>query len=53
LGHLLKDGDRVALFHLNTMWPFQYRMGASMINEMQDSMLNRKDQGLHHTYDHD
>ncbi len=53
LGHLLKDGDRVALFHLNTMWPFQYRMGASMINEMQDSMLNSKDQGLHHTYDHD
>jgi hypothetical protein len=51
LGHVLKDGDRVALFHLNTMWPFQYRLGAAMIDEMQDAMLNSKDQGLHHTYD--
>ena len=53
LGHPLKDGDRVALFHLNTMWPFQYRLGAAMINEMQDALLNSKDQGLHHTYDHE
>jgi hypothetical protein len=53
LGHVLKDGDRVALFHLNTMWPFQYRLGAAMINEMQNAMLDSKDQGIHHTYGQD
>lgn len=51
LNHKLKEGDRVALFHLNTMWPFQYRLGAAMIDEMQETMLSSKDQGLHHTYD--
>ena len=25
LDHGLEDGDRVAFFHLNSMWPFQYR----------------------------
>jgi hypothetical protein len=25
LGHVLKDGDRVAFFDLKSMWPFQYR----------------------------
>jgi hypothetical protein len=30
LDHLLEDGDRVALFHLNSMWPFQYRHGVTM-----------------------
>ena len=51
LGHELKDGDRVALFHLNTMWPFQYRLGAAMIDEMEEAMTSSKDQGIHHTYD--
>ena len=51
LKHILKDGDRVAFFHLNTMWPFQYRLGSAMIDEMQEAMLASKDQGLHHTYD--
>ncbi len=51
LKHELKDGDRVALFHLNTMWPFQYRLGAAMIDEMEEAMTNSKDQGIHHTYD--
>jgi molybdopterin converting factor small subunit len=51
LGHVLQDNDRVAFFHLNTMWPFQYRLGSAMISEMQDAMLASKDQGLHHTYE--
>lgn len=53
LQHELKDGDRVALFHLNTMWPFQYRLGAAMIDEMEEAMTNSPDQGIHHTYDLD
>ena len=51
LTHVLKDGDRVALFHLNAMWPFQYRLGAAMTDEMQDAMRKSGDQGLHHSYE--
>jgi hypothetical protein len=46
----LRDGDRVAFFHLKSMWPFQYRHGIAMTDELGDSMRSRKDQGLHHTY---
>ncbi len=51
LDHLLQDGDRVAFFHLRSMWPFQYRQGAAMIDEMKQAMLEGKDQGLHHSYE--
>ncbi|MCX5819984.1 MAG: hypothetical protein NT047_08765 [Deltaproteobacteria bacterium] len=44
------DGDRVAFFHLQAMWPFQYRLGAAAIPEMADAMQAREDHGLHHTY---
>lgn len=50
LGHALRDGDRVAFFHLQAMWPFQYRLGAAAIPEMADAMQASKDQGLHHAY---
>ena len=30
LDHLLQDGDRVAFFHLKSMWPVQYRDGAAL-----------------------
>ncbi len=42
----LKDKDRVAFFHLRAMWPFQYRLGAAMIDEMQTALLEGKDMGL-------
>lgn len=50
LNHQLHDKDRVALFHLNTMWPFQYRQGIAMVSEMQEAMLESKDKGIHHAY---
>jgi len=50
LDHLLKDNDRVAFFHLRSMWPFQYRFGIKMAGEMSESMQSSKDQGLHHAY---
>ena len=50
LGHVLSDGDRVAFFHLQSMWPFQYRHGVGVIPEMADAMQATKDHGLHHTY---
>lgn len=51
LEHPLKDGDRVALFHLQSMWPFQYRHGVGMIAEMQTALNESEDMGLHTTYD--
>ena len=38
MGHILHDGDRVAFFHLKSMWPFQYRHGVPMISEMAEIM---------------
>lgn len=49
LEHILNNGDRVAFFHLRSMWPYQYRHGAAMIIELSTSLNARTDQGLHHT----
>ncbi|HEX9838199.1 MAG TPA: hypothetical protein VGA72_02570 [Anaerolineales bacterium] len=51
LAHLLKDNDRVALFHLRSMWPFQYRHGIQMAGELSEAMRSSKDHGLHHAYE--
>jgi len=50
LGHILHDGDRVGLFDPKSMWPFQYRHGAGLTDEMERAMAAEKDHGLHHTY---
>lgn len=50
LGHILHNGDRVGLFDLKSMWPFQYRHGAMLTDEMAQAMDAGKDHGLHHTY---
>jgi len=50
LGHTLCDGDRVAFFDPKSMWPFQYRHGAMMTEEMAHAMAAETDHGLHHTY---
>ncbi len=50
LGRILRDGDRVGFFDLKSMWPFQYRHGAMLTDEMARAMDATKDHGLHHTY---
>lgn len=50
LSHILHDGDRVAFFDPKSMWPFQYRHGAMLTDEMARAMDGEKDHGLHHTY---
>src|SRR5574341_1049860 len=50
LSHPLKANDRVAFFHLRSMWPFQYRHGIPMAGEMSEAMQSSRDQGLHHAY---
>lgn len=50
LGHMLRDGDRVGLFDLKSMWPFQYRHGAMLTDEMARAMDGEKNHGLRHMY---
>ena len=50
LGHILRDGDRVGLFDLKSMWPFQYRHGAMLTDEMARAMDTEKEHGIRHTY---
>src|SRR5512139_1204589 len=50
LGHLLHNGDRVGLFDLKSMWPFQYRHGATLTDEMEGALGGEKDHGLRHSY---
>ncbi|MCL6431687.1 MAG: MoaD/ThiS family protein [Anaerolineae bacterium] len=49
LGHLLHDGDRIGLFDLRSMWPFQYRHGAAMIPEMASAVHGKE--GIRHSYE--
>jgi hypothetical protein len=41
LDHPLKDGDRVAFFHLRSMWPYQYRDGAASIPELARALAEK------------
>lgn len=50
LSHILHDADRVAFFDPKSMWPFQYRHGAALTDELEKTMGSEKDHGLHHTY---
>ena len=36
--HPLEDGDRVAFFHLKSMWPYQYRDGAALAPNLARAM---------------
>ena len=49
LDHVLQDGDRVAFFHLRSMWPYQYRQGVTMVSELSSALNARTDQGMQHT----
>ena len=45
----LADGDRIGLFHGRSMWPYQYRDGASMTPELREA-LHRQGGALKHAY---
>ncbi|MFN2289933.1 MAG: MoaD/ThiS family protein [Anaerolineae bacterium] len=47
---VLKDGDRVGISHRRSMWPFQYRFGANLTSEIQETFKERPDRGIHHAY---
>ena len=50
LEHILNNNDRVAFFDLKSMWPFQYRHGAKMTDEMSQALYTNEGSALHHTY---
>jgi sulfur carrier protein ThiS len=45
----LADGDRIAIFDRRSMWPFQYRFGASVSPQLADSLVNREGGALSHS----
>lgn len=51
LDQVLQEGDRIAIFHLKSMWPFQYRHEAAMTDAFRTAMTQREDQGLRSRYD--
>ncbi len=46
----LREGDRVGLLHRRSMWPFQYRHGASLAPKLQEAMKRREGGALHHSH---
>jgi hypothetical protein len=42
LDHPFEDGDRVAFFHLQSMWPAQYRDGVALAPDMARAMGEEK-----------
>lgn len=52
LDYVLKDGDRLAFFHLKSMWPCQYRSGVMMLPELTEAMAQREDKGLQSDFTH-
>ncbi len=49
LDRVLRDGDRVGLFHELSMWPMHYRLGAPTGSDLQQAMRRRADGGLFHS----
>lgn len=41
LDQILFNEDRIALFHLNSMWPFQYRHGVAMGDDLKGSATEK------------
>lgn len=49
LGTEFADGDRVAFFHERSMWPFQYRFGASISPKLNEAMLQEEGGVMRHS----
>jgi len=47
---VLQDGDRVGITHRRSMWPYQYRFGASQTEDLKETFRERGDRGIHHAY---
>ena len=50
LALVLHDGDRVGISHRKSMWPMQYRLGAHLTPQLEETFRQRDDRGIHHDY---
>ncbi len=50
LAMVLHAGDRVGISHRKSMWPMQYRFGASLTEEVKEEFRSRDDRGIRHAY---
>jgi len=50
LDHVFSNNDRVAMFDLRSMWPFQYRNGAAMTDAMRKAVEEHPEQLMHHEH---
>ncbi len=46
----LQDGDRVGMFSIGYIWPFQYRHGARMTAELKKSLNDVEGDPVRHSY---
>ncbi|MEA3341682.1 MAG: MoaD/ThiS family protein [Chloroflexota bacterium] len=47
---VLHAGDRVGISHRKSMWPMQYRFGAQLTPQLEETFRQQGDRGIHHTY---
>jgi hypothetical protein len=47
-GEVLQDGDHIGIFSINHMWPYQYRDGIPMSENLKKALQNRG--VMHHSY---
>ena len=45
----LSQGDRIGIFHRQSMWPFQYRFGASMSSGLKEASSSRQEGVFFHS----
>ena len=50
LDEVLKDNDRVGVFSLQHMYPYQYRDGLPMSEALTKILAEREDGAMHNTY---
>jgi len=49
-GQVLKDGDHVGIFSVDRIWPYQYRDGVRMSEELTEALKIHG--AMHHSYHH-
>ncbi len=50
LNEILKDGDRIGIFSLQHMYPYQYRDGLPMSESLTKELKEREGGAMHNTY---
>jgi hypothetical protein len=49
-GQILNDGDHIGIFAIDRIWPYQYRDGVNMSDELKQALEIHG--AMHHSYSH-